>query len=105
MKDRILVHLHFHNGVGISDEYATKELSCADILSLPPPPDLPTDDDADCCSDSYWREELQVSALGKTVEFQFREFQENVSSRIQVLHGGPYLVTDKRDYPCQPHRT
>jgi len=88
------------SGMHIPDKHLTLELLNADIQSLDLAPPLPhPDEDETVCPPSFWSESFEVSSIGQTVEFQFKEFQETVSSRMQVLLGGPYRVRQSTGSP------
>ncbi|MFH1307558.1 MAG: hypothetical protein ABIH72_01770 [archaeon] len=98
LEDRVKIHLHFSNGMHIPDENRFKEILYENILLLASPPKLP-EQPHDHCATEYWEESFDVEKVGGTVVYHFKEFQETVSSRMQIVHGGPYLRKNEQANP------
>jgi len=84
LEDRIKIDYEFKNGIHIPDEGGYWDVLYEEVPKLPNEPELPK-------HGNHWAEEVFVEKLGRKIVYHFEEFQETVSSRMQVRHGGPYL--------------
>jgi hypothetical protein len=97
LEDRIILHIHHHNGLNMADEFPKKEILYSTIPNMPLEPSLQK---LELDIDS-WREIFPVKKLGRILAYHFSEWMETCSTSMQGLTGGPYIAKEDPHYNPQ----